>query len=163
MAMKHLKWFWHSPNGEQEIARLKATRLFIVQDNNADNSGGLELAVGPIRLINSNPHALFKDVLLPDAEAETAVGTFVRVIIKRLAPVGGIQTFQQVELVLNPFVLNIQVSFIKTIVAFFGGKKSKKRGKKELSEEGSTAATITETLDMSVLSAEPGHEEDLKQ
>merc|ERR1712142_409242 len=124
LAMKHLKWFWHTPNGEQEIARLKATRLFIVQDNNADNSGMLELAVGPIRLINSNPRALFKDVLLPDAEAETAAGTFVRVIIKRLAPVGGIQTFQQIELVLNPFVLNVQVSFIKAIIAFFGGKKS---------------------------------------
>ena len=30
----------------------------------------LELAVGPIRLINSNPRALFKDVLLPDAEVQ---------------------------------------------------------------------------------------------
>ena len=29
--MKHLKWLWHSPNGEHEIAKLKATRLFVVQ------------------------------------------------------------------------------------------------------------------------------------
>merc|ERR1719262_487555 len=101
--------------------------------------------------------------MLPDSEAETDVGTFIRVIIKRLAPVGGIQTFQQVEMVLNPLVLNVQVSFIKAIVAFFGDKKNKKRKKNAIADEDSAAASYSEPTDVSTASAELEHEENFQQ